>query len=816
MKLAKKVFIGLLVVALLTSLVAFGISADASEPGYDDILKYYDPATSTVYFDEDFEGATFEGEIFNGADDKLASRVEVSGDDDKYIDMISGPITNSAALGDMLFVVNPTDAEGNAVKLGTFVFDTAIKADHATRAHLVCADACGFDRSYNDVTGLPSVCPDCGAELHSNASRPPVVRIFVGEQAHAEGSIAGTALLLFDFENEVVLRYDGASYTEIDFEIKEGNWYNVHIVYERNVFALTITDAANTKKTLTVEDMITPIHSVGSLKIGYSSTASVDGRDSIVSVDDVYLQSGNDYRQTTPEELEELTRAALTKLKDMLYDGAVDIATKYKVVAVYDTLVDVYGYTSLDAEVVATIEAIEAQILDVYAATLEEAVAGINTALSYNERLAYVERYAECAERIRSYVAADATIEIAATLAEYDAEVADIASEKQNSEQFIAFVQQWMDAMYDFYSEDYTVLEQFYSAAKAEFYDEESGTYAYNSTYPGIATAFNNHVLVRTKFERMQTLSRAFVDAVTALKAAAGEYDAAKAAYDAVDPADADALALAAAALSEAQAARLAAYADSKANAYDNITCPGVTDAIAYYEAQTELATIGEKAEEFLAVMRQAVAAINLDAKEAFLDAAELLLSNVVVEYPGVEDAKIQYSALRQSIVDSRQAAADYIAAVNALEGLTGDALVEAVENALLLKKTGNILEIAGVVDANITLDNIYSSLLYADAAANKFITLVASIDANATLAERYAAIKAADEARDVPNPALPGVSEAASTLDSMIAAYDADIEAINASFAGAVKVGADFVGAPVTLPSIGAMVISFIKSIIA
>ncbi len=816
MKLAKRVFIGLLAVALLTSSIVFATSADASVPEYDDILKYYDPATSTVYFDEDFEGATYEGEIFNGADDKLSSRVEVSGDDDKYIDMISGPITNSAALGDMLFVVNPTDGEGNATKLSNFVYDATIMASHAVRAHLVCAEACGFDMSYNTDKDLPEVCPTCGSELISKTSRPPVVRVFVGEEAHADGSVAGTSLILLDFENNSVLRYDGASYTELDFVVEEGKWYNIHIVYEESIFALTITDAADSKKTLTVENMVTPMHSVGSLKIGYSSSASVDGRDSIISVDDVYLQSGNDYRNATPEELEALTKAALLRLQGMLEDATVTTEMKFNAVSVYDTLVDVYGYTSVDPEVLACIEAIENGVLNVYAQTLASAVDTINTRLSYEERLAHVANLEKCADRVREYLVEGVAEEIEADLLAYDTEVAALATDKENSERFIAFVNEWIENMYDFYSEDYAVLEDFYSAAKEAFYVIETNTYTYNSTYPGISDAFNNHVLVRTKFESMKSLSEAFVGAVNELKSASDAYAVAKEAYEAVDPADADALALAAAALSEAQTARLAAYADARVKLYENVTCPGVADAIAFYEVQAELNEIGEEAEHFLSMMAQAAASINLDAKEAFLDMAEALLATVAVEYPGVKEAMLQYDALRQSIADARQAAADYIAAVEALEGLEGDALVAAVENALLLQKTGNIIEIAGVVDANIALNNIHSSLLYAEACATKFITLVGKIDSEATIAERYAAIKAAEEARDVPNPALAGVSAAEAMLDGYIADYNADIESVNSSFTGAVKTAADFAGAPVTLPGVGALVASFIKSIIS
>lgn len=823
MKLAKRVFIGLLAVAVLVSGIAFATSADASAPAYDDILKYYDPETSTIYIDEDFEGTTYEGEVFNGADDKLSSRVEISVDTDKdnnpvnkYLDMISGPITNTAAVGDMLYVVNLNDKEGNPTELGKFVFDTAIKASHLERAHLVCSEACGFDAAYDTLENLPTVCPTCGAAVDSKTARPPVVRVFVSEDAHSEGSIAGTALIVLDFETGKVLRYDGASYAELDFSISEDKWYNIHIVYNQNVFELTITDAADKDNTLVVKDLITPIHSVAAVKVGYISALNFDGRDSVISIDNVYLQSGDDYRKATAEQLEAYTKAALAQLKGMLDDTAVSNDTKFKVIAVYDALVDVYGYTSTDPEVVLDIEAIKAKILDVYAKALSDAVAAINVRNSYEDRLLYVEANAAVAERVRGYIAGEVSQDIIDDLAAYDAEVLDLETDKANSEAFIAFVQEWVDEGYNFYSSEYAVLAEFYNAAKDAYYDETAHAYTYNSTYPGIANAFNNHTLVKNKFEAMDVASRAFVADIEELKTAIAAYDVAKAAYDAVDPADTEALAAAGEALSLAQADRLSAYADARASYYDNTSCPGITEAIEFYTAQTELDSIGALAEDFLGLMAQAAVSINLDAKEDFLDAAEQIIDIVAAEYPGVAEAKVQYTTLRQSILDSRKAAADYIAAVEALEGLTGDALVTAVDNALALKEAGNILEIDGVVDANIELDNIYSSLLYAEASATKFIALVGKIDNEASISERYAAIKAAVAARNVPDKTLSGVSAAEATLDSAISEYNADIEVVNASYAGAAKVAADFSGAPVSFPSVAGYVISFIKSLIS
>lgn len=822
MKLAKRVFIGLLAVAILVSSIAVAISAESGKPAFDDILKYYDPATSTVYIDEDFEGESYEGDVFNGADDQLSSRVEISAktDDDgnpvnKYMDMISGPITNTAAVGDMLYVVNLNDQNGDPTKLSTFVFDVDVMASHYQRSHVACSAACGYDVLLNSYNNIPAACPTCGAAVNVRKSEAPVVKIFVGETQHAEGSVAGAALLILDFQSGKMLRYDGASYAELDISISENKWYGIHVVYEQNVFELTVTDKENKGKELLFEDLITPVHYVASVKVGYASTLDVDGRDTVISLDNVYLQSGNDYRNATAEELELLTRASIAQIKDMLFDSAVSLANKFKAVEVYDKLVDVYGYTTTDADTLLNIEAIKQQTLVVYAASLNDVVAGINTRNSYEDRLAYVEKYSAVAERVRSY-GAELDEAAIADLNAYDLEATRLATDKEKSESFILFVQSWVDQRFDFYSNDYAVLEKFYSAVKNDYYDAASETYTYNSTYPGISTAFNNHVLVRNKFENMQSASTAFVKAVNDLNEAIDAYDSAKAQYDAVDPADADALAAAVAALSEAQTKRLSSYALARELIYENTTCPGVVGALASINSQTELQSIGNIAEKFLDLMSKAAASINIDAKEECLDVAADLLDVVANEYPGVSEAKEQYSALRQTISDSRAAAAAYIAAVNKLKGLSGNALVDAVNEALELQKTGNIIEIEGVVEANMTLDNAYSSIQFAKASAEKFITLVSYIDSNASLSDRFAAINAANAARNVPDSSLAGVSAATSTLDAAIAEYNADVAAINSAYADSAKIAADFSGASVTLGGVGAYVISFIKSLIS
>ncbi len=823
MKLAKRVFIGLLVVAILVSSIAVAISADTAEPAYDDILKYYDPATSTIYVDEDFEGATYEGEFVNGADDKLSGRVELSVETDnnnnptnKYMDMISGPITNTAAVGNMLYVVNINDENGDPAKLGTFVFDADIKASHIERAHLLCGDGCGYDDEFNSFANLPEVCPRCGAAVNVKKSGSPLVKVFVGETPHMDGSITGTALIVLDFARGKVLLNVGSSFTELDMAISENKWYSVHIVYEQNKFELIIADVANKDNKLTYRDISTPMHSVASVKVGYDSTSTFDGRDTVISLDNIYLQSGSDYRKTTPEELEALTKASIAQLKGMLFDDTVSLSTKFKVVDVYDKLLDVYGYTTTDAEVLSDIEAIKAQILVVYGESLKNTVSSINVRDSYEERFAHIETGKVVAERVRTYMSGDVADDIKNALSVYDAEVADLADDKVASEAFMAFVQEWFDDGYDFSSNDYKVLAEFYDAAKAAFYDEDKQSYKYNTTYPGISDAFNNHDLVRSKFEKMKSQSEAFVDAINELKDAVDAYADAKTAYDAVDPADTAALEAAAAQLSLAQADRLVAYAESKVLVYDNETCPGVTDALEFYEAQTELKAIGEVAENFLGFMAKATVAINLDTKEKYLDDAELLLDEVAIEYPGVAEAKEQYVTIRQSIADVRKAAADYIAAVAALDGLTGDELVAAVNNALALKEAGDILEIDGVIDANIALFDIYTSLRYAEASATKFVTLVGNIDNTASLATRFAAIKLANDARNVPDKTLSGVSEAEAVLNDAIALYDSDISEINASYAESTKNAADLSGAPITLEGVGAYVISFIKSLIS
>ena len=192
------------------------------------------------------------------------------------------------------------------------------------------------------------------------------------------------------------------------------------------------------------------------------------------------------------------------------------------------------------------------------------------------------------------------------------------------------------------------------------------------------------------------------------------------------------------------------------------------------------------------------------------------MLDTVDEDYPGVIEAKAEYQNLRQSIEDSIAAAAAYIAAVNALADLEGDALREGIAAALLLKEKGNIVEIDGVVEANIALDTAKSNIDLIDSYAEKYIRLVNMIDEDATLAERFAAIRLAKEAEAHADDSVSGVSLAKLKLAGIVVKYNDDVNNANSAFASVNSNASSFAGAASAAEGIFQKAFDFIKAIFA
>ena len=92
MKNAKRILVAFALVLIMALTVIIGLADDATTTAdYTDILKYYDPLYSSILIDEDFEGEGFVGDTVCNANDTVANKIKVAGDEDnKYLVMTAG------------------------------------------------------------------------------------------------------------------------------------------------------------------------------------------------------------------------------------------------------------------------------------------------------------------------------------------------------------------------------------------------------------------------------------------------------------------------------------------------------------------------------------------------------------------------------------------------------------------------------------------------------------------------------------------------------------------------------------------------------
>jgi len=776
MRIAKRALAGLLILAVLTSaLLVVSFADDVPEVDCEDLLTYFDPLTSKPYVNDSFEDGAYDGKVSITATDAATKAEVVNGDSGSYLSFVAGSVASAHAVGEMAYIADTTDVpEGR----DALYIKYSVNAAYTAKAVAECSARCGYFAE-SDGAELPDVCPLCESAVNKTASKAPTVSVYVGSDAYA----LGQRLVTLDFEADVVTYYGGSNYVTARYELSENSdvWYTVEIVlFENDEYQFTVKNSANVKA-LNKSEMAAPtIGTTGSVALGYAYTP--DNRDTVVNLDDVVVQCGTEYRAISAVELEEKVAGAVKDFIAVLERGS-DMDKKLEIIDTYNTIVDFYGFTATDADLVADMASMDGIILNVYFGILKDAIAAFDPNGDYQVRVDHVEKYKDIASKV-----AELAVELEVTdpayleaVAAYNAETETLALEAANTEAFIAFI---ADSLANnpqvFYTNDYGQLSAF-----CELVDQK---YPYNATYPGVEVARDSYVVVANKYALYCKQAEAFVKAV----------DTAASTDESV-----------------ALSVRLEAYEYATSNYFTHDTFPGVADAIATLATLTDFADIKAAAMDFINKLNVAEESIYIDAKDVALAAAEAVMDLANDNYVGVSEAKERCRQLRAEITAKRAAAAEYIAAVDALAGLKGQALIDAVEVALEKQKTGNVTGIAGVTEANITLNNVYMQLENARVYSARFITLVDEIkDANG-ISERYAAINAAKAAEALADDSVDGVAAAKSTLASAVSAYNADAGNVNAAYATAASNAGDLSGAPMSVSTIAAFVIAFIKSIV-
>lgn len=797
MKIVKRALIGILAVAVLVSGLLLSVSAEHTLESYGDIIKYYDPVTSQLYVDEDFEGDKYEGSVNIDEPAKESTEISVTDDEDAALKVTLGHILNTLALTDATYGISIPGGRRD------LVIKYSVCASHTDARGAECT-SCNASYPLDAEDALPDACSRCDAPLRLLSSDAPIFNLYICED---EPAASGTALVSFDFESGKAVCFNGSANLVVDgLELSEDAWYTVEVFYVGNLYSAVITETVGGETVkYTVTDAIAPTLSVKGIALGFSRED--DNRCAGFMLDDVFVQAGLEDLSTDVDRAA-LTDEAMSMINDILISSTSTIEEKLQAIDIFEILTVDYASTlEYNTETEAVVASINSNILLVYSGYLDECVNAIDTALSYPKRLNHITAYTEIANRVDElllggYVNADAELDLNA----YKAEVAALEEVKADTEEFIAAITAvrsgYLPAGHALsgyetltYGTSGTVAifaSDVYSELKA-FTALVDTTYTFDPTYTGVADAYDVYNTAKQRYLAMDRAHKLFVEAVAV---AMTDHEIS------TDVTLTD---------------RLVAYAFAVSDEgyFDNETCPGVTKALADLATLTDLESIRVLAVAFLGQVSSASASEYLPAKIELVEAAYDNYDIVNVAYPGVADAKAALDAMDADIKEMKAAAAAYIAAVEELDLLDGDELVAGITEALELQKKGNIAGIPGVTAANIKLNSYKTNQEYINEIANKFIRLVNMIDDTSTLAVRFEAIKAARAAElMVVDDTVDGVFSAKSKLMASISLFNADVEAVNTCYENVVSNAADLAGAANSFEGVFGLIITFIKGI--
>ena len=765
MKMSKRIFIALLIVSVLVSAFAFSVFADErDELDYGYLLEYFE---EPILFDYDFSKDDVSYSLFTNEDDK--SRITAT-----FVEDTNAP-------GGKYLSVNVPASQG-------FWEDVLVKNNVYFNWNA--------EESVDDFILEMTV---SGQRGNGDEKQLPKIILSVADQPCENSDLAatvGTTVVALDFRsgcfayNKKTTDTEGAEfgvYTNTDFSLTDNTWYTVKVTYvaQTQTAAVTVTDLSNPANTFTVTDAFIPYTEIENVRVGAHGIDGAAARDSIMNFASLRAIGGKNDRN--PADLQTVVEQGVIDMYADFISDDVDFAGKEYLSDVAIKL-STYGFAPVSEEAVSAF----AQLLD-------------GTAPFCNGKLvAYAESYAALSDYYEkrslidealvyvNYVLAldaadipaDVVEELAANVAVINGYDTDLNNAKDGS---IALIEAVGDTTVDSVDlDDYQQVLAYYNQL------HEFGQYA-DATYEGATHAYKFYHDIRGAKEDIEIKGNKFIESVAILNS------------------DVD------------FNTRAQAFLVCKSNYCDNVTYGGITEALAIYNDYYDtMNTAIETAENFIKYVEQADYAVYVPMKLDNLTEAEKYMGCLTDDpYVGVTEAKLLYDKVKAEVSQKVRDAENYIAAVNALDSLTGSALTAAIQTALQLQAAGNVLGVDGVAEANIKLDKLVSSIELAPKHREYFLTLVNSIDATSSKEALFELLREAKSAEAdaisslAADPSYESAITAASQkLAAAIDSYNAQVKSVNSTFAKANEVAAKTCGIGKNLNPVADHVIALIKKL--
>lgn len=746
MKIAKRVFVCLMALALCVSLLSVLAMADGSgNASIDEIKKVLEYYEEPVIFNYDFEDAP------TGS-------------------FTADQIVNESAYGDRNTLTVKDGAEGRYLEIvGDFLY---------------CAPTYFV---WNSDEAVDDFFVDFSASAASAAWGLNVVSLFIDGTTRSDviNSTPGTELVTLNFSQGKVTYADstvtGGVSTLKDaggnnFVISPDVFYNVSVEYTatKGAYSLTVSKASDPAVSATVEGVKLPCELVKHVRLGATEANMYD---SIIHLDNINVFGGTFHRNNSEKDL--ATEKAISDILALVTgEGGLSEEDKLELFSVVSTLVEKHGFVSEDADTTAAIDSIVRSAVELYAEKLDECLSHVEEGDTYSERYANYQsyvRYFELMPADISCVGAERQPVIQAIIDRYSLEGQELASIKENSEGYIAALA-GIDLENATNVNDFNYLKSYYDAV-AEFTP--------NPTYAGVRELETVYRALIASYESLKMHGETFVNNVATVANTEKSFGERYLAY--VDARD----------------------NKFENETYPGVTEALETlDAVSVeMEAAIEICEdfivnmIRAEYSTYLNAKKGALqdAARGKD-QTAAPDYQLLLVQEMYMEYPGMPEAVEKYSTISREVVESEAAAEAYIAYVTELQSvyqtLSDTELAARILEAERLSVRGNVTGYEGVTDVNIVFNDIKSGFELASGYKKYFSSLISSLKSESDGEKRFEII---NEALDVIRTAesYDGVNAGEKAeLDAAVSEYNENVKALNAAFETANSIAADVISA--------------------
>jgi hypothetical protein len=749
MKMTKRIFIALLIVALTVSSIAVFASAEETTlADYVNVLEYFEEQ-SLIDFDFGGEDVDYSATLkFNRPSGRANQFVEelvadASSPAGKYLSVAVKERSGRTAYGDNHVYFTWTSDEA----IDDFNIDMTVSG-----------------AKYNS-----------GSENDENL---PKIVIVVNDTAFADMNKqnlekTGTTIASIDYRGGYFTYLKANGEFKTDYKIEEGQWYNVSLTYDvDNGVSITVYNCADPANAITVTDGYVPFESVKDVRVGAHGDDNGSARGSTIKFADVRVLGGVYHRESSNMQAD--VEAKVIGMYDLFNAEDATIEDKIAVCTVAEKLV-FYGFTSENAQVNEALAVLGKGAVGLYNNKIEEFVATVDTLDTFDAKKAYLEEVIYYAESLASMDLSNADAETVATteknLSDFESVHNRILASEADSAQFLALV----ESVREHSLTDYNVIK----ADLALFEGCEP-----DLTYEGVAEAYKHYNKIVRAESDIRLSSEEFIAAVNVANDTTLDFNTRAVAYSSI----------------EGVLENDTYPGVAEANAiYVEVLVPFMHLEIS-------------NAENFVKYVKKADYALYISAKQENLDIAKTYMDICQPEFEGVAEAKVLYEQVQLYINQKLADATAYINAVNALDSLTGSALTAAIKNAESLQEAGNVLGVDGVTEANIKLNQIIASIELREKYCVYFLNLVAALDKADDATETFEILADAREAEAMADKSYAGVADASAKLAKAIADFNAQVEAINAEFEKANDVAANTCGVGGNAKTVSAHVVALVK----